>query len=379
MYYLTFGDAPSGVLSSQAIDVCRYLSNDAGVRIKMVFFISLRQFKTNRKKLKSEYADSIVLPMLPKIDSWRWNALTLFIILLFGKKQSMIARGVLATQLALMMRKAGLIKKVGYDGRGAYAAEWHEYDVMPSISMKNKIAQLENEAVSKSDFRIAVSQKLVEYWSEQFNYRQQQHVIIPCLLNSNFSDNIASPELLKQQRQKSGYNENDIVFIYSGSTAGWQSFGLLTELLEPLLKASERVKVLFMSSADDRIQQLINSYPQQVQRRLVNHNEVTAMLQSGDYGIMIREQTITNKVAAPTKFAEYLSAGLQVLVSDNLGDYSGFIMQHHCGMIASADPISVLLNPISYDTRQRNYELARQYFTKQAHHHDYFKLINALQ
>ena len=69
MLYLTFGDAPSGVLSSQAIDVVKYMRTLTASRIRFVSFISPRDFKKNKSKIKSELPDALVLPMFPKIDT----------------------------------------------------------------------------------------------------------------------------------------------------------------------------------------------------------------------------------------------------------------------------------------------------------------------
>jgi glycosyltransferase involved in cell wall biosynthesis len=52
-----------------------------------------------------------------------------------------------------------------------------------------------------------------------------------------------------------------------------------------------------------------------------------------DYGILIRPNSITNSVASPVKFAEYLASGLQVLISDGIGDFSEFVVREKIGYL----------------------------------------------
>lgn len=133
-----------------------------------------------------------------------------------------------------------------------------------------------------------------------------------------------------------------------------------------------------MSDPDEQIATLEKRFPQQVKRILVKHSEVNAYLKCGDYGLMIREQSVTNRVAAPTKFAEYLAAGLNVVVSENLGDYSHFVLEHQCGFVVSENNNDFDLKPLNDSDRSRNLNLALTYFTKQAHLPDYTLLLKSL-
>ncbi|MEO8148885.1 MAG: hypothetical protein ABI723_14665 [Bacteroidia bacterium] len=397
MLYLTFGDAPSGVLSSQAIDVVKYMRNLTTGHIRFVAFISPRGFKKNKLKIKSELPDARVLPMFPKIDTWRWNWITLAIYCLLTGERAVIARNVLAVHLALKVKRLGLIKTICLDGRGAIAAEWHEYNVVPSERLKKDITTLEKMAVLKTDFHIAVSNELVNYWKENYGYDLNSHVVIPCTLGLGFNidstttttttatatttttatTTAATTAATGTYRKKHNLDEHDVVLIYSGSTAGWQSFNLLEDFLRPMLNAQKNLKVIFMTGKDERIDKMIAHFPQQVQRQWVQHADVQQVLNCGDYGIMIRELTVTNKVASPTKFAEYLSAGLQVLISEGLGDYTTFVKMHGCGYVIKQNELLQLEKPTP-DIKNENRKLVEMYFTKSSQKENYLKVLNAM-
>ena len=92
---------------------------------------------------------------------------------------------------------------------------------------------------------------------------------------------------------------------------------------------------------------------------------------------MYRDQSTTNRVAAPTKFAEYLSAGLKVLISKDLGDYSSFVLKHNCGTIIH-DEKNVEINKVEYADKILNSKLSVTYFKKSSYRNEYLNLIDKL-
>ncbi|MBK8846817.1 MAG: hypothetical protein IPO27_09850 [Bacteroidetes bacterium] len=340
--------------------------------------ISIRNFFAERKKIKQELPSAWVIPMFPKMSSWRLNRFTLLFICLLTGERVIIARNVLAAHIALALRKWGIVKKVCYDGRGAMTAEWNEYKVVPSIDISRDIVQLEADAVIKSNFRIAVSNHLVIYWKNTFNYADQNHVVIPCTLNSGFRKLEITTEKIKAARNHLNFADDECILVYSGSTSGWQSFYLISDFLKQLFSVSKKYQVVFLSESNKEIEKLISEFPDLVTQRWLPHKQVQKVLMACDYGVMIRENSITNRVASPTKFAEYLSAGLKILTSDNLGDYTEFVMEHKCGMVVNSKE-AIRLSPLSTADRTENIKLTDAFFTKQAQMMNYKKLIDNLK
>lgn len=375
MIYLTYGEPPSGVYSSQVIDVVKHL-NEQGGEVRLVAFISIHQFKLNKEKILKQKPDAIVFPMLPKATYWKLNVITLLLMCLYTGQRNIIARNVIATNMALRLRKIKLIKKVCFDGRGAIAAEWKEYDVKVDDQWKKSIDVMEKKAVIESDFRIAVSAQLVIYWKNNYQYIANSHVIIPCTVNSAFIQN-NFPESIEDNKADLGLDKNDIVFAYSGSTAGWQSFKTLETFIDPLLKSNKQFKIIFLAQKEKSIEQLKLKYPDQVLQKWVAHEEVSRILSACDYGILIREETVTNQVASPTKFAEYLASGLPVVISNHLGDYSAFVETHQCGIRLNGQ-LTAIVKP-GINEKERMKQLAIQYFTKEANNRQYSYLLKTMK
>ena len=378
MIYLTYNDQPSGVFSSQVNDVCNYLNKTLDAHIKLVAIISLHNFSDNRKKIRKEVPGAIVLPALPKARYWQFSCLVFALICLITGERYIISRNVLATKIALFAKKCGLAKKVCLDGRGAIAAEWNEYDVVAHDEMKRSIASWEKVAVNNADFRIAVSEELVKWWKEAYGYAASNHVVIPCTLQSSFQLETCFPEKISSLRKDAGFSDEDIILVYSGSTSGWQSFSSLETILGNILAISKNYKLIFLSKSDESIEKMKLQYPGQVSNQWLSHDKVQSLLNMCDYGVLYREQSITNKVAAPTKFAEYLSAGLPVLISEGIGDYSAFVKTHDCGFILQENSS---ITPVKTDaaTRSKMITLVLNYYTKSANLSQYEKLIQSLQ
>lgn len=367
IFYLTYNDGYSGIYSSQVIDVVKFLNADLQRDVKLLAFVSLRNYAEEKQKIEAELADAIVLPMFPGVKRWRKNRFLLKLLCALKRPEMIIGRSVIATQLALMV-KSNKVKKVVYDGRGAITEEWKEYGVIQDSDMLNEIFELEKEVVLKSDSRVAVSEKLVEHWRNVYQYKGSQHVVIPCTLNKVFTDVVISEETVQQARTKAGLSPTDIVLVYSGSVAGWQSFSLLYTFVAPFLRQEANARILFLSDRDENIAALEKEFPGKIICRKVKAKEVPEYLLAGDYGLLIRERSITNKVASPVKFAEYLSCGLQVVISEELGDYSAFVIKNECGSIYTA--LSMIAKT-RLETKLRNQTLALNHFTKKRFVDDY--------
>lgn len=378
MIYLTYNDQPSGVYSSQVIDVCHYLNSEFNADIKLVAIISVRNFFQNRSRLRKEFPGACVLPALPTARHWRFSAPLIAALCLFTGQKHIISRNVLATMIALYAKKFGIVKSVVFDGRGAIAAEWNEYRVVENKRMKAQIGEQEKQAVLSSNFRIAVSEKLVDYWRTNYGYNETNHVVIPCTLSSNFIPGLPTEEELLEIRREQGFSADDIVLVYSGSSAGWQSFGSLPDILGTMLSKNHKIKLLFLAKDDENISGMKAMHPGQVFNKWLDHKKVQKVLYACDYGILYRDQSVTNKVAAPTKFAEYLSAGLSIIISDNLGDYSDLVKKEQCGIIPENGRIPEL-EPQSYIQKIKYTILAEKYFTKKSHHHSYHRLTEILK
>jgi hypothetical protein len=368
IYFLTYNDPPTGVYRSQVAGVCQYLQSITEEDVKLVSLISIRSYWKNRKKIRSMYVNAMVLPMFPKHKNWRKNRILLNLFLTKKKTATIICRGIFSNQL---VRSSGNYKAVVFDGRGAYAAEFNEY--LGKGHVNDDIAKLEKEAIQKSDFRLAVSNALVEHWQKEYNYKTNEHVVVPCTLNETEFD--LDAQEITNARGKHGFAPTDVVYIYSGSIAGWQSVEMMDTYCSRVLAANENAHFIFLSKFDITKFDAFGKFSNRMKQFWVDPDDVRELLLCGDYGVMIRECTITNKVASPTKFAEYLLAGLKVITTPDLGDYSAMVAEEHVGVIFTEQNPLLILEKLTFEEKKKLNRFAINNFTKSVYELEYRKII----
>lgn len=373
--YLSYNDPPSGVYWSQVTDVVEHLNSLGEPQVRLLALVSMRGFWRSRRSIRERCPGAIVLPMVPRAHNWRINWIWTYLVCVLYRPTGIMARGIFAAALALRMRDAGHVDQVCFDARAAYGAEWEEFRVVEDEQLIALSSGLEAEVLYRSDLRVAVSEALVEHWRERFNYRGDRHLVIPCTLGRS----VERQELEKSAalRHEMGWGEQDVVLVYSGTVVGWQSLGLLHAAVLPWLREDPTHRVLFLSETHPLISELRTEFPKQVLRRWLTHQEVRPYLLACDHGLLLRDDYITNRVASPTKFAEYLSAGLSVVISDGVGDFTAMVRDRDLGQVLLPGERLQVDKP-SPEKRKRLADLAAEHFTKEAHDAEYNTLLGHL-
>lgn len=374
MIYLTYNDAPSGIYYSQVVDVVKYLNNiQSKEKVKLVALISARNYFANKKKLKEKLPDSIVLPMFPGVSNWKRNLFLLKMTGIFASHKTIMARGPFAAYLALKLKDSGNCSKVIFDARGAYKAELNEYNVVDDPIIKSEIAALEQDVLRRSDKILAVSNALVNYWKEDCSFTSSKHVVIPCTLSDDFIFSFLHEYELKNIKKEAGFAEDDIVMVYSGSSAGWQSFSLVEELMGKIMELNPKVKLLWLTHNLNTQSAFVIKYKSRIVTNWLKPSDVRKYLLAADYGILFREQTVTNKVASPVKFAEYLSCGLKIIISNNLGDFTQFATENNVGF--GVEEMNQIQSA-TYSEKLRCHALALKHLTKENFKNQYLSLLD---
>lgn len=365
---------PSGIYNSQVIDVVKYLNSiQSKEKIRLVALISIRNYRTNRKKIKDQLPDSVVLPMAPGASRWKWNTISLQLVKLINSSGKIMARGPFAAALALSLKQQGRVKKVIFDARGAYKAELNEYNVVNDDILKHQISHIEQDVLRRSDAILSVSHALVDYWKSEYNFISDKHIIVPCTLSNDFIFDFPHEYELLNYKKEIGFNAGDVVMVYSGSSAGWQSFSLVEQLMDKIMSENQNVKLLWLTHDLNTNSDFVKKYRDRIKSNWLKPTDVRKYLLAADYGILFREQSITNKVASPVKFAEYLSCGLNVIISGNLGDFTKFVAEHQCGNIG-ADNLK--LQTVGYNQKRHNHDLAMRYLVKTNYTKEYLSLLD---
>lgn len=123
---------------------------------------------------------------------------------------------------------------------------------------------------------------------------------------------------------------------YLGSGAPWQNLGQLNQIWSALYHAdpSLRFKVV---SKDKRAEILKSNIPEEAIQITAAEgpSEVARHLWEAELGFLIRTPDIVNEVSFPTKFGEYVAAGVPVVGTDVGWDFTQIIKQTRCGLLVN--------------------------------------------
>lgn len=216
-----------------------------------------------------------------------------------------------------------------YDVRGDLE---DEFKAVQSKPLKRSIyLGLESWGINNAKAVTAVTSVLAEKVSAKTN---KEVSVIPCCVSMKSYE--GSSEEGVRTRKDIGFNETDVVFIYSGGLSHYQQVPAMLELWELFLKCSN-VKFLLLTNEDPHSHPVTLNEPAKFGSRLkhfsVGREQIPQMLKLANVGFMLRDTRSLNKAASPVKFPEYLASGLAIAASPGTGDASNIITEHELGVL----------------------------------------------
>jgi len=193
---------------------------------------------------------------------------------------------------------------------------------------------VERQVVLKADTILCVSKAFKDYL--QANYDTKNITVIPTFVDtSRFK---FSKSLRGFYREKLGIS-NQIVLVYSGGTSPWQNIENVITLFNNLKQKEDNLFMLFITQQPDLLKKIVKEqiHPLEMQVIRAPHIDVAGYLCAADVGILLREDKLTNNVAAPIKFSEYMCCGLPCIISPNIGDTAEIIRNGNAGIILDSE------------------------------------------
>jgi glycosyltransferase involved in cell wall biosynthesis len=137
--------------------------------------------------------------------------------------------------------------------------------------------------------------------------------VLPCLANEN--DFFFDEGLRQRMRAELDCANDDPVFVYSGSLAGYQCFDEMIEAFAAIVRQRPNARLIVLTPYVDAAREKIVRLPaDRVICMAVPNARVNDYLNAADFGFLLRDDKPVNRVAFPTKFAEYALAGLQIIM-----------------------------------------------------------------
>lgn len=209
---------------------------------------------------------------------------------------------------------------------------------------------IRRRAVRKSSAIMAVSEPLIEYSNETFGVRTS--LKIPCGVMSTMS--ISGMRSSREDwRNRFGLHD-ELVVAYSGGISRWQLIRESCSIFLGIKDLRQDSKLLLLTpdvQAALAVADSVGVQSSDIIATYVPPTDVIPALCAADIGLLLREDNITNRVAFPNKFTEYVSGGLIIVTSPGLVEPSSIVKKFQLGIVVqpdgSCDPrLAVELPPV---------------------------------
>ncbi len=195
--------------------------------------------------------------------------------------------------------------------------------------------------IGRAHLVVCVSEAHREYLRTEYGLSTST-VVVPCCVNSRSEESESRSTALAAHVGLS--DKKGIWLFFSGSPIEWQLFDRMGQFFASFSRARPDCNFLLLISDRSSIPRIQKTFSRLdvkgVHIESVTHNQVHNIASKADVALLFREDVPLNNVASPTKFAEYLQAGLPVLLTPNIGDYSDLVPRERLGVIVDLNRVS---------------------------------------
>lgn len=236
--------------------------------------------------------------------------------------------------------------KVIYDNRGLYIDELIFRNGLSKGSLKEKIYRtIERIIINNCDRMVVVSNAFKSYIVEQFGSNNKNIVnktsMIPNRIELNFND---SDIVIRRE-----HIQDRTICVYSGSSASWQGIDDFYSFFSLILNKIPTTHFKILSYQPEVFFDLSHKNINLAERiivKKVDFSNVKYELINATFGIILRKHDIVSRVSSPIKFAEYLSAGLPVLLHEGIGDTEQIIKNYNVGVIIKKNKYEIAISEL---------------------------------
>ena len=379
--FISDGPLSNPIIGSQGLPLLEFLAFN-GYKCHLLTFEDSEIHYS--QDLESKYHKSIkfIKVFIKKniLPDWL-NIIIKGLIVVFNLIQSddiriLHARSFTPALISLMVKKLfrGRIHFI-YDNRGLFIEEQIYIGKWRKNGIKVKFARLLEFLILKNSAKIiVVSEAFRKYLS--YNYRKQFDYKISVIRNRT------KIKCLKYNRSQI---DNKIIGVFSGSVAKWQNISELENLIKIVSEHFGGIafKIFTYNDSFQTEANRISLNTSNVEIYHLNPEEVNEMMQTGDFGILLRDKIPINFVASPLKFSEYLASGLPVLLSEGIGDTEYIIDKYKVGVIIRGNNYIEAMNEVlklleSSDIKERCLLTAEKEFSIIDSFTEYFSIYKEL-
>ena len=193
------------------------------------------------------------------------------------------------------------------------------------------------EAIGRANWLLPVSTSLIKHL-DQDGFVTGEIQVVPCVSSLPVPSTIDLEDERQHAREALDVSDRTVV-LYLGGASSWQQPRFMLECFQKIRKVLSDAFFLVLTGNPKFFLQLLRreGLPEQCYCvKSVPHDQVYSWAAAADIGLLMRKKNIINEVASPTKYAEYLSLGIPVALTDVLDDFARLTHQENVGVVMPA-------------------------------------------
>ena len=170
------------------------------------------------------------------------------------------------------------------------------------------------------------------HFQQRYDLSTKPSAVIPCCVATD--QFVISPGETRAVRMSLGIGD-DFIVTYLGSLAWYQLLHESLRIFRLIKSTRPDAKFLAISTQPGPIRQAVQDAginDHDVKLLSLAPEEVPRYLAASNIGLLLRERSPINGVASPVKFGEYMAAGIPLVISHGVGDYSAAVREHQLGI-----------------------------------------------
>lgn len=313
--------------------------------------------------VNNRYVD-IVKKDYPNSPIYGYSTLVNLAFKLVKIDASYIFSPVMFTTVSTLLAKIFSRKKIFYWVQGAVPEE--SFLRHSSKLRYYFLSTIEYLALLISDKNIFVSTQMKSYLETKTKRAFTHSVVVPCI--SEFSYD--------------GSTKEKDSFVYIGGMSAWQRVDIMLQMFNEILKLKPHAHLYIATLEKDKAHQEVKKHLESSNIKSVtilsidNREEIPHFLSTKEYGFLIREDIVVNNVASPIKLAEYLSCGVNLIISDAVSSYASIVEEESAGIKISSNEDIVMKLQSFKPNSSASLAVYKKYFSKEAHLSNYKQLLS---
>ena len=190
--------------------------------------------------------------------------------------------------------------------------------------------------IKKSNGCLAVTKALQEYATKTFSLNKNiSFHIVPCAIKASNSLHLERDAFRKKYRKKYNIADNELVFVYSGGISPWQCVEETVSMYKEISKnLSMPSRMLLFSHNYEYLEKLTNGDDQFIIDSY-GPEELYKALCAADFAFLLRKDNLTNNVAFPNKFLEYVECRLVIITTPYVHEIYNQVINYKLGIVVN--------------------------------------------